>query len=67
MQSGSVPAKELESLQHEVESLARRQSDLEDAELEVMERREDADTRAGAVRAAVSEVTSAKAAASEAN
>ena len=35
-------SKELENLQHEIESLARRQSDLEDAELEVMERLEDA-------------------------
>lgn len=32
--------RELESLQHEVESLKRRQGDLEDVELEVMERRE---------------------------
>ena len=35
-------AKELETLQHEVASLARRQSDLEEVELEVMERLEDA-------------------------
>jgi predicted nucleic acid-binding Zn-ribbon protein len=54
MQSGAVPAKELESLQHEVESLARRQSDLEDAELEVMEQREEVDSRAAALRAEVS-------------
>lgn len=57
MQSGAVPAKELESLQHEVESLARRQSDLEDTQLEVMERREEAEARAGAVRAEVEKVT----------
>ena len=57
MQSGAVPAKELESLQHEVETLTRRQSDLEDTELEVMERREEAETRAGAVRAEVSAAT----------
>jgi uncharacterized protein len=50
MQSAAVPAKELESLQHEVESLARRQSDLEDAALEVMERREDAESRAAGQR-----------------
>ncbi|MEO8330745.1 MAG: C4-type zinc ribbon domain-containing protein [Candidatus Nanopelagicales bacterium] len=36
-------AKELESLQHEVESLRRRQRDLEDVELEVMERLEQID------------------------
>ncbi len=41
--SGRVgSAKDLENLQHEVGSLARRQSDLEDAELEVMEKLEDA-------------------------
>jgi uncharacterized protein len=41
--SGRVgQAKELENLQREIESLARRQSDLEDAELEVMEKLEDA-------------------------
>ncbi|MDQ1694992.1 MAG: uncharacterized protein QOJ03_345 [Frankiaceae bacterium] len=32
--------RELENLQHEIESLKRRQGDLEDVELEVMERRE---------------------------
>lgn len=57
MQAGGIPAKELESLQHEVESLARRQSDLEDAELEVMERREEAESRAAALRAEVGTVT----------
>jgi len=61
MQSGGVPAKDLESLQHEVESLARRQSDLEDTELEVMERREEAEARAAAVRAQLETVTSARA------
>lgn len=41
MTAGAVSsAKELESLQHEVDSLHRRQTDLEDAELEVMERLE---------------------------
>lgn len=57
MQLGAVPAKELESLQHEVESLARRQSDLEDAELEVMERREEAESRATALRTELGTVT----------
>ena len=37
---GGVPAKELEGLQHELQSLGRRQSTLEDETLEVMERRE---------------------------
>jgi uncharacterized protein len=40
--AGTGPAKELEALQHEVESLTRRQSELEDGELELMERREEA-------------------------
>jgi predicted nucleic acid-binding Zn-ribbon protein len=43
MQGGGLPAKELESLQHEVASLARRQSSLEDDLLEVMEQREQVD------------------------
>lgn len=40
--AGSGPARELEALQHELVSLNRRQSDLEDAELELMEQRETA-------------------------
>jgi predicted nucleic acid-binding Zn-ribbon protein len=46
---GTGPARELEALQHELASLARRRSELEDAELELMEQRD------GAV-AALSEV-----------
>jgi hypothetical protein len=41
--SGSATAKEITSLQSELQSLARRQSDLEDQVLELMERRETAD------------------------
>jgi predicted nucleic acid-binding Zn-ribbon protein len=37
---GGLPAKELESLQHEITSLARRQGSLEDELLEIMEQRE---------------------------
>lgn len=40
--SGRGPARELEALQHELGSLGRRQTELEDAELELMERREQA-------------------------
>jgi predicted nucleic acid-binding Zn-ribbon protein len=40
LDSGSVAPKELTNLQHELESLKRRQSDLEDQELELMERLE---------------------------
>ena len=38
--SGAGTAKDLQALQHELESLARRQRELEDVELEVMERAE---------------------------
>lgn len=42
MQAGGLPAKEVEHLQHEVTTLARRQSSLEDDLLDVMERSEQA-------------------------
>jgi len=43
LNSGAITqAKQLEELQHEVATLTKRQSDLEDAELEVMERMEEA-------------------------
>lgn len=43
LDSGTLnDAKQLTNLQHELESLARRQSELEDVELEIMERLEDA-------------------------
>lgn len=41
--AGVAPAKDLENMQHEIVSLARRQSTLEDEALELMERREVAD------------------------
>ncbi len=44
LSSGSASPRELENLQHEIESLTRRQSTLEDAELELMEQRENAET-----------------------
>lgn len=40
MDSGTVSAKQVSELQHELETLERRQSSLEDSLLEVMERRE---------------------------
>lgn len=40
LQSGGLPAKELEGLQHELATLKRRQGSLEDDLLEVMEQRE---------------------------
>lgn len=44
LQAGGLPSRELESLQHEIATLARRQSTLEDEVLEVMERAEEAET-----------------------
>lgn len=41
LQSGTVNPKQLAELQHELETLERRQSSLEDSQLEVMERLED--------------------------
>jgi uncharacterized protein len=43
LQAGGLPARELESLQHEIATLARRQSTLEDELLDVMERCETAE------------------------
>lgn len=65
LDSGAVTSpKDLESLQRELASLAKRQGDLEDIVLEVMERREAAQTRAAelaeqvaAAQAKVDEVT----------
>ncbi len=47
---GTGPAKELEALQHEMVSLSRRQSELEDAELELMEQRETAEATLNAAQ-----------------
>jgi predicted nucleic acid-binding Zn-ribbon protein len=51
LDSGSVAPKEMTNLQHELESLKRRQSDLEDQELELMERLEVAETALATARA----------------
>ena len=45
LDSGAVSAKEAQALQSELEQLARRQGDLEETELEVMERLEEAEAR----------------------
>jgi len=50
MQSGGLPAKELEGLQHEVATLARRQGNLEDDLLEVMEQQESVDASVAELR-----------------
>jgi len=51
LDAGVGTAKELESLQHEMTSLSRRQSELEDLELEVMERLEAAQAALTAIAA----------------
>nr|WP_202420889.1 C4-type zinc ribbon domain-containing protein [Actinomadura rayongensis] len=52
LDSGQITsAKDLSGLQTEIESLHRRQSDLEEVVLEIMERREAADARVAALRA----------------
>ena len=43
LDAGTGPAKQLEALQHELETLARRQRELEDVELELMEKKEEAE------------------------
>ncbi len=53
LEAGTGSAKDLQGLQHELESLARRQSDLEDVELEVMERLETAQTEASGLEGSV--------------
>jgi predicted nucleic acid-binding Zn-ribbon protein len=58
LDAGGLPAREVAALQHEMESLARRQRDLEDQELELMERQEVADA---AVAAAQEGLTKARA------
>jgi predicted nucleic acid-binding Zn-ribbon protein len=47
LESGQGSAKDLQGMQHELGTLAERQGVLEDAELEVMERLEGAETRLG--------------------
>jgi uncharacterized protein len=49
LDDGGLPAKELVALEHEMVSLKRRQSELEDAELELMEKRETAHATLDAV------------------
>jgi predicted nucleic acid-binding Zn-ribbon protein len=56
MDSGAVSAKDMENLQHEIESLARRQSELEDVELEVMQSLEEATAAHDALVASRAEV-----------
>jgi predicted nucleic acid-binding Zn-ribbon protein len=61
--AGSAPAKDLENMQHELTSLARRQSTLEDDALELMERREQADAEITRIEAELGAAREALAAA----
>lgn len=67
LDAGQGSAKDLQALQHEIATLAQRQSVLEDAELEVMERLEaaqarvaEAEAEAARLEGVVSEVTAAR-------
>jgi len=57
LDSGAVAPKEMTNLQHELQSLARRQGDLEDQVLELMERREVADATLADVRTGLEKAT----------
>jgi predicted nucleic acid-binding Zn-ribbon protein len=57
LDSGSVAPKEMTNLQHELESLKRRQSDLEDQELELMERLEVAEKALAAAQEGLAKAT----------
>ena len=63
LDSGGVASKELEGLQHELATLQRRQATLEDAALEVMERREELETALGGVMSRAERVAQEQAAA----
>ncbi len=66
LDSGSVSSpKELENLQHEIGSLGRRQGDLEEQVLEVMEKREEVQGRLAALTAQRDELLAQKEAATE--
>ncbi len=61
LDSGQGTAKDLQALQHELESLARRQSDLEEVELEVMERLEAHENALAEVQSAHTQLAAGKA------
>jgi uncharacterized protein len=66
LQAGSVDAKQLTELQHELETLQRRQSSLEDSLLEVMERREDVQRQQAEALTRIDELQNALSAAQQA-
>ncbi len=60
LDSGQGSAKDLQALQHELESLAKRQGDLEEVELEVMERLEAHEGALSEVQAAHAQLVAGK-------
>ena len=58
LDAGAINAKQLSDLQHELETLQRRQSSLEDSLLEVMERREELQTQQAGELASIDELQS---------
>ncbi|CAM5780376.1 zinc ribbon domain-containing protein [Cellulomonas persica] len=60
LDSGQGTAKDLQALQHELESLAKRQGDLEEVELEVMERLEAHESALSEVQAAHAQLVAGK-------
>ena len=66
LDSGAVNAKQLTELQHELETLQRRQSSLEDSLLEIMERREELQTDQAAQLSSIDELQSKMSAAQSA-
>ena len=63
LDAGTGPARELEALQHEIVTLNRRQGELEDAELELMEQRETAEQVLNDVRKKLAAASERRAAA----
>lgn len=59
MAGGSVDPKQLNDLQHELETLQRRQASLEDSQLEVMEKREELAAQQASELAGIEELQSA--------
>lgn len=66
LQSGAIDAKQLSDLQHELDTLIRRQGSLEDSLLEVMERREELQARLDAEQAIAAGLQDERAAAGRA-
>lgn len=67
LDSGSIhDSKQLTDLQHEVETLSRRQSELEDIEIDVMQRLEEAQASVAELRAKLAELAPAMQAADQA-